>query len=103
MPLSGWATLRVLDRLRLVRRAFGVLFRRLRFRSEVRLLRAERVELAEAVIRVVNEVKPPELALLFPSDHPHRRDESSEARRDADLDAEFDKDAAEAEREDRES
>lgn len=98
LPLSGWATLRVLDRLRLVRRAFGVLFRRLRFRSQVRLLRAERITLAEAVIRVVNEVKPPELALLFPSDHPHRRDETSEARHDADLDAEFDKDASEEDR-----
>jgi 1-acyl-sn-glycerol-3-phosphate acyltransferase len=101
LPLSGWATLRVLDRLRLVRRAFGVLFRRLRFRSEVKLLRAERVTLAEAVIRVVNEVKPAELALLFPSNHPHRVDESSEARRDADLDAELDKDAIEDERDER--
>ena len=97
LPLSGWATLRVLDRLRLVRRAFGVLFRRLRFRTEVRLLRAERVTLAEAVIRVVNDVKPAELELLFPASHPHRVDESSEARHDADLDSEFDKDAAEEE------
>ncbi|MEJ7599513.1 MAG: lysophospholipid acyltransferase family protein [Kofleriaceae bacterium] len=93
LPVSGWATLRVLDRLRLVRRTFGVLVRRLRFRTEVRLLRAERVTLAEAVIRVVNEVKPRDLALLFPTDHA-KREESSEARRDADLDAELDKDDA---------
>jgi 1-acyl-sn-glycerol-3-phosphate acyltransferase len=91
LPLSGWATLRVLDRLRLVRRGVGVLSRRLRFRREVRLLRAERSRLAEDVIRVVTEMKPNELATLFPANHPHRVDESSEARHDADLDAEFDK------------
>ena len=95
LPLSGWATLRVLDRLRLVRRAFGVLARRLRFRSEVRAMRARRAELATDVIRIVTEVKPPELAALFPPDHPERG-ESSRARRDADLDAELDKDAVEA-------
>jgi glycerol-3-phosphate O-acyltransferase / dihydroxyacetone phosphate acyltransferase len=98
LPLSGWATLRVLDRLRLVRRAFGVLARRMRFRSEVKALRAEREVLAADVIRIVSEVKPRELAALFPPDHPDRIDmerETSEARRDAELDAEFDKDAAE--------
>jgi 1-acyl-sn-glycerol-3-phosphate acyltransferase len=103
LPLSGWATLRVLDRLRLVRRAFGVLARRLRFRSEVRALRAEREQLAADVIRIVTEVKPRDLAALFPPDHPDRMDlerESSEARRDADLDAELDKDAAEERLED---
>ncbi|MDQ3365163.1 MAG: lysophospholipid acyltransferase family protein [Myxococcota bacterium] len=110
LPLSGWATLRVLDRLRLVRRAFGVLSRRLRFRSEVKALRAEREQLAGDVIRVVGEVKPPELASLFPPEHPDRFDpavpfvglrieESSRARRDADLDAELDKDAMEAQQE----
>ncbi|MEO8702963.1 MAG: lysophospholipid acyltransferase family protein [Kofleriaceae bacterium] len=91
LPLSGWATLRVLDRLRLVRRAFGVLARRFRFRAEVRALRDERVVLAEDVIRVVNEVKPAELEMLFPPDHPDRVFESSDARRDADLDAALDK------------
>jgi len=101
LPLSGWATLRVLDRLRLVRRAFGVLARRLRFRSEVRALRLEREQLSANVIRIVTEVKPPELGLLFPPDHPDRLDapETSGARHAADLDAEFDKDAAEAEAE----
>jgi glycerol-3-phosphate O-acyltransferase / dihydroxyacetone phosphate acyltransferase len=103
LPLSGWATLRVLDRLRLVRRAFGVLARRLRFRTEVKALRAEREQLAADVIRIVSEVKPRDLAALFPPDHPDRMDperESSEARRDADLDAELDKDAAEERLED---
>jgi glycerol-3-phosphate O-acyltransferase/dihydroxyacetone phosphate acyltransferase len=95
LPMSGWATLRVLDRLRLVRRAFGVLARRLRFRSEVRALRKEREELSADVIKIVSDVKPRDLAALFPPDHPDRKGESSDARTDADLDAEFDKDAAE--------
>jgi len=74
LPLSGWATLRVLDRLRLVRRAFGVLSRRLRFRREVAALRRERDQLAAHTVEVVTAVKPRELAALFPPDHPHRLD-----------------------------
>jgi 1-acyl-sn-glycerol-3-phosphate acyltransferase len=70
LPLSGWATLRVLDRIRLVRRGIGVLVRRLRFRREVRALRAERAALVELVIRVVGEIKPPELAPMFPERQP---------------------------------
>ncbi|MGN6103573.1 MAG: lysophospholipid acyltransferase family protein, partial [Kofleriaceae bacterium] len=98
LPLSGWATLQVLDRVRLVRRALGVLSRRLRFRREVRALRAERARLSSDVVRVVGEVRPRALAPLFPSEPPGLSiEESSEARRDADLDAELDKDAAEAE------
>jgi len=96
LPLSGWATLRVLDRLRLVRRGLGVLFRRLRFRREVAALRRERDVLVEDVVATVNAVKPSEVVSLFPPDHPDRVLESSQARKDADLDAEFDKDAAEA-------
>ncbi|HSD87639.1 MAG TPA: lysophospholipid acyltransferase family protein [Kofleriaceae bacterium] len=95
LPLSGWATLRVLDRLRLVRRGIGVLFRRLRFRREVRALRREREALVEDVIATVNAVKPAELESLFPPDHPDRLEESWRAQGNADLDAEFDKDAAE--------
>lgn len=67
LPISGWATLRVLDRVRHVRRAFGVLARRLRFRHEVVALRAERAQLAEQVIRVVGELMPSGLAPLFPA------------------------------------
>jgi glycerol-3-phosphate O-acyltransferase / dihydroxyacetone phosphate acyltransferase len=100
LPLSGYATLRVLDRVRLVRRGLGVLFRRLRFNREVASLRSEREALVDAVIETVNAVKPKELALLFPADHPDRRvdelEESWRSRRNADLDAELDKDAAEA-------
>ena len=90
-PLSGIATLKVLDRLRLVRRGLGVLFRRFRFRREVRALRRERELLVDEVIATVNAVKPAELESLFPDDHPDRLEESYRSRRNADLDAEFDK------------
>ena len=91
LPLSGWATLRVLDRLRLVRRGFGVLFRRLAFRREVRALRRERDQLVATVISTVSAVKPATLDALFPPGSSRSIEESSRARRDADLDAELDK------------
>jgi glycerol-3-phosphate O-acyltransferase/dihydroxyacetone phosphate acyltransferase len=72
LPLSGVATLRVLDRVRLVRRASGVLARRLRFRREVAALRRIREQLVIDVIRVVGEVKPAELPALFPPGDPRR-------------------------------
>jgi glycerol-3-phosphate O-acyltransferase / dihydroxyacetone phosphate acyltransferase len=72
LPLSGIATLRVLDRARLVRRGFGVLLRRLRFRREVTALRGERERLAGDVIRVVTDIKPAELPALFPPGDPRR-------------------------------
>jgi glycerol-3-phosphate O-acyltransferase / dihydroxyacetone phosphate acyltransferase len=99
LPLSGYATLRVLDRLRLVRRGIGVLFRRLAFRREVRALRRAREQLVTDVIAAVNAVKPSHVEALFPPDHPDRileLEESWRSRREADLDAELDKDAAEA-------
>jgi glycerol-3-phosphate O-acyltransferase/dihydroxyacetone phosphate acyltransferase len=97
LPLSGWATLRVLDRLRLVRRGLGVLVRQLRFRREVHALRREREALADDVVQIVTAVKPASLAALFPPDDPRREEaeESWRARKNADLDAELDKDAAE--------
>ena len=95
LPISGWATLRVLDRLRLVRRGFGVLFRRLAFRREVVALRREREQLVANVVATVSAVKPAEVEAMFPADHPDRVEESSKARRNADLDAELDKDAVE--------
>ena len=97
LPLSGWATLRVLDRLRLARRGLGVLFRRLRFRREVHALRAEREQLVADVITTVTAVKPAALPAMFPADHPDRTDrveESRAARRQADLDSEYDKSSA---------
>lgn len=84
LPLSGWATLRVLDRLHLVRRALGVLLRRLRFRREVQQLRAERQGLASDVIRTVGELQPKDLQPLFPADHPDRRIGESHAGHRAD-------------------
>jgi hypothetical protein len=68
-----------------------VLFRRLAFRSEVLALRRERDQLVETVITTVSAVKPAEVDAMFPADHPHREEESSKARRNADLDSEFDK------------
>jgi len=88
LPLSGIATLHVLDRVRLVRRAGGVLLRRLRFRREVAALRGEREQLVRDVIAVVNAVKPADLALMFPRGESH---EHTEQRDDADLDAELDR------------
>lgn len=82
LPLSGWATLRVLDRIRLVRRGAGVLIRRLRFRREVASLRAERTRLVADVIATVDALRPPDVEPLFSS--PER--ESMHARKDADLD-----------------
>jgi 1-acyl-sn-glycerol-3-phosphate acyltransferase len=104
LPLSGWATLRVLDRIRLVRRGLGVLVRQLRFRREVLQLRAERDQLADDVIRVVTEIKPAGVEQLFPPSDPRREEagESWRARKNADLDAEFDKDHAEDLAEERE-
>jgi glycerol-3-phosphate O-acyltransferase / dihydroxyacetone phosphate acyltransferase len=95
LPISGWATLRVLDRLRLVRRGFGVLFRRLAFRREVLALRGEREQLVANVVATVTAVKPAEVDAMFPVDHPDRVEESSKARRNADLDSELDKDVVE--------
>jgi len=95
LPISGWATLRVLDRLRLVRRGFGVLFRRLAFRREVLALRREREQLVANVVATVSAVKPAEVEAMFPAEHPDRVEESSKARRNADLDSELDKDVAE--------
>lgn len=65
LPLSGIATLRVLDRFHLVRRGLGVLARRNGMRREVEALRARRVELAASTIAVVTAVKPTELVAMF--------------------------------------
>jgi glycerol-3-phosphate O-acyltransferase / dihydroxyacetone phosphate acyltransferase len=101
LPLSGWATLRVLDRLRLVRRGLGTLVRQLRFRKEVKSLRAERIALVREVVLTVTAVTPAGVAPLFPR-HDSRQtldqDLLDASRSHADLDAEFDK-AAQQERE----
>ncbi|MEZ4365192.1 MAG: lysophospholipid acyltransferase family protein [Kofleriaceae bacterium] len=66
LPLSGIATLRVLDRVHLLRRGLGVLRRRLRLRAELAALRAERAEIVAAIVGVVDEVKPEGLELRYP-------------------------------------
>jgi hypothetical protein len=99
LPLSGWATLRVLDRLRLVRRGLATLLRQLRFRQEVRALRSERAALVLEVVDVVTSVTPTGVTPLFPKHDPRRVDDEElhrAARSNADLDAEFDRDAASA-------
>ncbi len=96
LPLSGWATLRVLDRLRLVRRGLGTLLRQLRFRHEVQELRNERAALVREVVDVVTTVIPIGVLPLFPKHDPRRVDDEelhAAARSNADLDAEFDRDA----------
>ncbi len=65
LPLSGWATLRVLDRLRLVRRGVGALVRRLRFRREVARLRLQRAQLVAEVVALVNDLRPADMVPLF--------------------------------------
>jgi 1-acyl-sn-glycerol-3-phosphate acyltransferase len=72
LPLSGWATLRVMDRMSHVQRAFGVLARRLRFRREVKLLRTEREQLSDDVVAAVTAIMPAGVEALFPPDHPDR-------------------------------
>ncbi len=99
LPLSGWATLRVLDRLRLVRRGMGTLLRQLRFRDEVKALRSERLALVREVVDVVTSVTPAGVTPLFPKHDPRRVDDEElhyAARSNADLDAEFDRDASNA-------
>ena len=70
LPLSGVATLRVLDRGHLVRRGLGALVRRNGMRREVTALRAIRADLSARAIQVVQDVKPPELVPLFTRDRP---------------------------------
>jgi glycerol-3-phosphate O-acyltransferase / dihydroxyacetone phosphate acyltransferase len=97
LPLSGWATLRVLDRIRLVRRGLGTLVRQLRFRKEVQSLRQERVELVREVVDTITAVTPAGIEAAFPRyDARQAADEDlhDAARSHADLDAEFDKAAA---------
>lgn len=66
LPMSGHATLKVLDRLKLLGHGLGTLARRLRWRREVVSLRAERKTLQNDIIAIVNELRPKDLELLFP-------------------------------------
>lgn len=66
MPLSGYATLKVLDRLHLLQQGLGALGRSLRLGREVGALRLERDALETEVVRLVDALRPADLELLYP-------------------------------------
>lgn len=66
LPLSGWATLQVLDRLSHVRRWFGTLRGLMRFPQQRRALKEERRMLENKVLQIVDQYRPKDLVLLFP-------------------------------------
>ncbi len=69
-PLSGYATLKVLDRVQHLRRGFGGLWRSLWLRREARALQAERTALTAELIALVDALKPADLVPLFPREVP---------------------------------
>lgn len=66
MPLSGYATLRVMDGVQLLRRGVGALWRALHLRREAAALAGERDALSDEIVRVVGEIRPAGLELMFP-------------------------------------
>jgi 1-acyl-sn-glycerol-3-phosphate acyltransferase len=66
LPLSGYATLRVLERSVALRRLLATSLRLVFLRRELRALRAEREALEAEVVRAVQRFKPDGLELLFP-------------------------------------
>ena len=68
LPLSGYATLQVLDRVKLLVRGVGALSRRLRFRRAIAALAETRRALARDIVGVVSAVKPADLVPLFARD-----------------------------------
>jgi glycerol-3-phosphate O-acyltransferase/dihydroxyacetone phosphate acyltransferase len=66
LPLSGYATLRFLDGLQLLRRGLGAFVRALHLAREAVTLRHERDALSADIIRVVGEIRPAGLELMFP-------------------------------------
>jgi 1-acyl-sn-glycerol-3-phosphate acyltransferase len=66
LPLSGYAMLKVLDRAVTLRRGLRALARTLSPRAEVAALARERVELEEATVRIVEQLRPADLTPLFP-------------------------------------
>jgi 1-acyl-sn-glycerol-3-phosphate acyltransferase len=75
LPVSGYATLRVLARLDALRNLAGTLARVLLLRREVRTLRRERLALEEAIARAVHRFKPEGLELMFPRPAPDSDEE----------------------------
>jgi glycerol-3-phosphate O-acyltransferase/dihydroxyacetone phosphate acyltransferase len=70
LPLSGYATLRVLERVVALRRLATTAARLLFLRQEVAALRRERDLLVEDVVATVQRFKPEGLELLFPRPAP---------------------------------
>jgi 1-acyl-sn-glycerol-3-phosphate acyltransferase len=66
LPITGYATLRVLDRSASLRRGVRTLARLASLGVELQALRAERAALEEAVVRAVNRFRPADMVLLFP-------------------------------------
>lgn len=66
LPVSGFATLRVLDRFAQLRRGLGALWRALTVRRQAAALTRERAALADEIGRVVDAHRPADLQLLFP-------------------------------------
>ena len=65
-PISGYATLKVIDRFAVLRRGLGALWRSMRLGREARALRAERDALTAELIALVDALKPADLVPLFP-------------------------------------
>jgi len=68
MPVSGLATLRVLERGAALRRLLDTTWRVAGFRKEITALREERRSLEAAVLRIVERFKPAGMVSLFPRD-----------------------------------
>ncbi len=66
LPLSGYATLKVIDRFQMLRRGLGALWRSMRLQREARSLKTERTALTAELIALVDALKPAELVPLFP-------------------------------------
>jgi 1-acyl-sn-glycerol-3-phosphate acyltransferase len=69
-PISGYATLKVIDRVHLLRRGLGSLWRSLRLGREAQALRIERAALSAELIALVDALKPAALLPLFPREVP---------------------------------
>ncbi|MFN8093130.1 MAG: lysophospholipid acyltransferase family protein [Vicinamibacteria bacterium] len=70
LPLSGYATLRVLERVVALRRLSTTALRLLFLRQEIEALRRERDALVDDVVATVQRFKPEGLELLFPRPTP---------------------------------
>jgi len=70
LPLSGYGTLRVLERVVALRRLAATSLRLLFLRREVAALRRERAALVDDVVDTVQRFKPEGLELLFPRPAP---------------------------------